>query len=51
MELDPLYIWIGAIVILLIVFVFISYVKAPPSFAFIISGLSKEPRGSISTLS
>ena len=39
-----MYIWIAAGIILLAVFLFISYVKAPPSFAFIISGLSKEPR-------
>ena len=31
-------------IILLVVFVLISYVKAPPSYAFIISGLSREPR-------
>ena len=30
--------------LLLVIFVFISYVKAPPSNAYIISGLSKEPR-------
>ena len=30
--------------VILVVFIFISYVKAPPSYAFIISGLSKEPR-------
>ena len=29
---------------ILFIFIFISYVKAPPSYAFIISGLSKEPR-------
>lgn len=33
-----------AVVLLLAVLLFISYVKAPPSNAFIISGLSKEPR-------
>lgn len=44
MELEPLYIVIAAAVVLLFVFIFISYVKAPPSFAYIISGLSKEPR-------
>ena len=44
--MDPfsLYVLIGAAIVVLIIFVFISYVKAPPSFAFIISGLSKEPR-------
>jgi flotillin len=35
---------IAAAIILLVIFIFISYVKAPPSYAFIISGLSKEPR-------
>jgi len=44
MEIDPLYICIALGVALLFVFIFISYVKAPPSFAYIISGLSKEPR-------
>ena len=44
MEPNTLYVLIGAAVLLLVLFVFISYVKAPPSFAFIISGLSKEPR-------
>jgi flotillin len=34
----------GAVLFLLIVFVLVSYVKAPPSAAYIISGLSKEPR-------
>jgi len=33
-----------AIAILLIVFVLTSYVKAPPSVAFLISGISKNPR-------
>ena len=31
-------------VVLLLVLLFMSYVKAPPSYAFIISGLSREPR-------
>ena len=44
MEIDPMYIYIALGVALLLVFIFISYVKAPPSFAYIISGLSKEPR-------
>ena len=35
---------IAAVVVLLALFVLVSYVKAPPSSAFIISGLSKEPR-------
>ena len=42
--IDPLYVYIGIGILVLIVFIFISYVKAPPSFAYIISGLSKEPR-------
>ena len=33
-----------AIVAILIVFILISYVKAPPSYAYIISGISREPR-------
>ncbi len=36
--------WICIAVLVLVVVVFISYVKAPPSNAYIISGLSKEPR-------
>ena len=36
-------------VLLLVLFVFISYVKAPPSFAYIISGLSHEPKVLIGT--
>lgn len=34
----------GVALLLLVVLLFVSYVKAPPSNAFIISGLSKEPR-------
>ena len=34
----------GVAVVLLVIFLLVSYVKAPPSSAFIISGLSKEPR-------
>ena len=43
---DPIMLYgiIGAVVLLLVFFLFVSYVKAPPSSAFIISGLSKEPR-------
>lgn len=33
-----------AVIVLLAVVLFVSYVKAPPSNAYIISGLSKEPR-------
>ena len=39
-----LYCYITAAVLLLAIIIFISYVKAPPSFAYIISGLSREPR-------
>ncbi len=35
---------IAAAVLLLVIFIALSYVKAPPSYAFIISGLSREPR-------
>ena len=35
---------IAILVVLLVIFLFMSYVKAPPSYAFIISGLSREPR-------
>ena len=34
----------GVAILLLAILLFVSYVKAPPSAAFIISGLSKEPR-------
>ena len=39
-----LFIIIGAVVAFLVFFFLLAYVKAPPSYAFIISGLSKEPR-------
>ena len=44
--MDPitLYTLIVVAVLLFVLFVFISYVKAPPSFAYIISGLSSQPR-------
>ena len=35
---------IGVAILFLVILLFVSYVKAPPSAAFIISGLSKEPR-------
>ena len=35
---------IGGAILLLFVFLGLSYVKAPPSYAFIISGLNREPR-------
>ena len=44
MEPTTLYILIAVIVVLFVTFVFVSYVKAPPSFAYIISGLSSQPR-------
>ena len=44
MEPITMYALIGGAILLLVFFLFISYVKAPPSAAFIISGLSKEPR-------
>ncbi len=37
-------IFIGAGIVLLVLFVLVSYVKCPPSVAYIISGLSKSPR-------
>ena len=38
-------IWVVVLALIFIgIFVFTSYVKAPPSFAYIISGLSREPR-------
>lgn len=44
MEPTLMYALIGAGIFFLAIFIFVSYVKAPPSFAFIISGLSKQPR-------
>jgi len=44
MEDFSLYIWIAVGITLLVIFLLVSYVKAPPSFAYIISGLSREPR-------
>ena len=38
------FILVAAAIFVLVVFLFVSYVKAPPSAAFIISGLSREPR-------
>ena len=43
MDFSIAFIIVAALCVLFI-FIFISYVKAPPSYAFIISGLSKEPR-------
>lgn len=43
--MEPTIIFLIALgVVLFIVFLALSYVKAPPSYAFIISGLSREPR-------
>ena len=39
-----LIITIAVIVVLLVVFLAVSYVKAPPKDAYIISGISKQPR-------
>ena len=44
MDTTTIIIIAGVVLLLLIVFLLVSYVKAPPSSAFIISGLSKEPR-------
>ena len=35
---------IGIIVLLLVIFIFMSYVKCPPDMVYLISGLRKEPR-------
>ena len=43
-EQFSLYVIIGIAAIILVLFLFASYVKAPPSYAYIISGLSREPR-------
>lgn len=40
----PMAVWIAIAVFIVGILIFISYVKAPPSFAYIISGLSREPR-------
>ena len=44
MEPFTLYAIIAVAILLLVFVLFISYVKAPPSSAFIISGLSRQPR-------
>ena len=38
------FILVAVAILVLVILLFISYVKAPPSAAFIISGLSREPR-------
>lgn len=35
---------IGAVAVLLILVIILSYVKAPPDHAYLISGVKKEPR-------
>ena len=47
--IEETYLWIAVAIILLALFIFISYVKAPPSFAYIISGIWKEPKVLIGT--
>ena len=49
LELTGLHIAIIIAIVALAVFIFISYVKAPPSFAYIISGIWKEPKVLIGT--
>ena len=44
MEINLMFVSIFVIVILLIILFFASYVKAPSNVAFIIAGISKEPR-------
>ena len=44
METETIYVIAAIAIAVIAIFLFISYVKAPPSFAYIISGLSKEPR-------
>ena len=47
--IEETYLWIAVAIILLALFIFNSYVKAPPSFAYIISGIWKEPKVLIGT--
>ena len=49
MEPTLMYSLIAVGVFILAIFIFVSYVKAPPSFAYIISGIWKEPRVLIGT--
>ena len=49
MEPTLMYSLIAAGVFILAIFIFVSYVKAPPSFAYIISGIWKEPKVLIGT--
>ena len=44
MENNFIYLVVGAVVLLIALLIFASYVKAPPAIAYIISGLSKSPR-------
>ena len=49
MEPTLMYAAIGLGIFILAIFIFVSYVKAPPSFAYIISGIWKEPKVLIGT--
>ena len=49
MEQTTMYALIALGVAILAIFIFVSYVKAPPSFAYIISGIWKEPKVLIGT--
>ena len=42
--MNTTFILIGVTIVLLVVFIAVCYVKAPPKDAYIISGLSKQPR-------
>ena len=44
MEINLMFVGIFVIVVLLVILFFASYVKAPSNVAFIIAGISKEPR-------
>ena len=49
MEPTVMYALIALGIFFLFIFIFVSYVKAPPSFAYIISGIWKEPKVLIGT--
>jgi flotillin len=49
METETIYVIAAIAIAVIAFFLLISYVKAPPSYAFIITGLSKEPRVLIGT--
>lgn len=42
--MSPTFITIISVAILVIVVILVSYIKAPPSYAYIVSGLNKKPR-------